>query len=236
MELFNDRHFLGTLIYNPTTTWDNLQTSQLYGIKQELQEHFNEIKQSYILRKFNSIHSQVRYIPTIPPLPSDYINCIIEIKIPFRHIIEFKQDVGNDLITRELWGGASGVYTDDSDLLQVLMHLGLFNNSIDLSIWNENWTARDLIKPLNVMEDKESMGIDKGIYGDLSVEILLLPNLPKYYGFFQNGINSRSWLDQNHHSGLSYAVYNVKWETKGSYLRHESIFKRSELESQYDQL
>lgn len=97
------------------------------------------------------------------------------------------------------------------------MHLGLFNNTIDLSIWNKKWTTKDLIKPLQSQldnnDDGTNLGIDKDVYGDLSVEILLLPNLPKYYGFYQNGINSRSWLT-SYHSGLSFAVYNVKWETR----------------------
>lgn len=216
-ELFPQRHFLGTLIYNPTTTWETLQTAELYGLKPELQNRFNEIKQEFIVRKKYQPFGGIRYIPTLPPLPSEYINNIIEIKIPFRHIILFKQDIANELITRELWGGASGIYTDDSDILQVLMHLGLFNNTIDLSIWNKKWTTKDLIKPLQSQldnnDDGTNLGIDKDVYGDLSVEILLLPNLPKYYGFYQNGINSRSWLT-SYHSGLSFAVYNVKWETR----------------------
>lgn len=216
-ELFPQRHFLGTLIYNPTTTWETLQTAELYGLKPELQNRFNEIKQEFIVRKKYQPFGGIRYIPTLPPLPSEYINTIIEVKIPFRHIILFKQDIANELITRELWGGASGIYTDDSDILQVLMHLGLFNNTIDLSIWNKKWTTKDLIKPLQSQldnnDDGTNFGIDKDVYGDLSVEILLLPNLPKYYGFYQNGINSRSWLI-SYHSGLSFAVYNVKWETR----------------------
>ncbi|EMG50585.1 RXT3 Transcriptional regulatory protein RXT3 [Candida maltosa Xu316] len=240
-EYFKKRHFLGTIIYNPTTTWETLQYDQLYGLKVDILQKFNHIKNSFIHRK-NDLEKQEhfnrsRYIPTLPPLSNEYINSIIEIKIPFRYIIEFKQDIGNELFTRDLWGGASGVYTDDSDILQVLMHLGLFNGTLDLSTWNKKWTTKSFIKPLDnhdEQEDKENTGVDKDILGDLAVEILLLPNLPNYYGFYQNGIYSRSWVGDKHHSGLSFAVYNVKWESRNCYLRSESFFKKFELETQND--
>ncbi|KAI5951640.1 hypothetical protein KGF54_004714 [Candida jiufengensis] len=257
-ELFPHRRFLGTITYNPTTTWETIQTSNLYGISKQLHQRFEEIKKNYIKRLNN--HDQIlykKYIPCIPPLPKEYINSIIEIKIPYRFIIEFKQDLNNEILNRELWGGASGIYTDDSDILQVLLHMGFFNNTINLKVWNKKWNSKDIIKPIyfenyeslkikrtssdknkenqeeNPKENQEENNtnkeeiqmIDDEVYGDLSVQILLLPPLPKYYGFFANGINSRSWnIEQpknQQHNGLSFVIYNINWEKRNSFLQNK---------------
>ncbi|KAI5970444.1 hypothetical protein CANMA_000495 [Candida margitis] len=279
-EFFPERRFIGTIVYNPTTTWETLQTRTLYGLKPSLISRFDEIRQGYRQQvKLNNLST--RYIPIIPPLPQEYINSIIEIKIPFRYIVEFKQDLNNEIVSRELWGGASGVYTDDSDILQVLLHMGLFDNSIDLSVWNKMWEKEDLLRPMNIFnqsqnrssksrkEEEETKGgenedaasageaqqeqqlkmtasqpvaniqsVDKNIFGDLSVQILLLPALPSYHGFYANGINSRSWnLAQStntQHSGLSYAVYNVKWEERDCYLQDKNLMRAVEVENEID--
>lgn len=272
-KLFPDRRFIGSIVYNPTTTWETLQTRSLYGLKPTLISRFDEIKKAYKQQlKANNLSTQ--YIPMIPPLPQEYINSIIEVKIPFRYIVEFKQDYSNELVSRELWGGASGVYTDDSDILQVLLHMGFFNDSIDLSVWNKKWTKKDILKPINVLhqtskevsnqgssksestieraeqqiqENPENsvkdettpiQSVDQDVFGDLSVQILLLPSLPSYHGFFANGINSRSWnLSQsanNQHSGLSYVVYNIKWEERGSFLQDKSLLRGVEVENEVD--
>ncbi|KAI5964897.1 uncharacterized protein KGF55_001968 [Candida pseudojiufengensis] len=275
-ELFPYRKFLGTIIYNPTTTWETLQTSSLYGISKPLQQRFKEIKKNYKKRlsynKRRNLNFTTRYIPIIPPLPKEYINSIIEIKIPFRYIIEFKQDLYNGLLKREIWGGASGIYTDDSNILQVLLHLGFFNDTIDLSTWNKKWSKKDIIKPIyfenfenfkiknhkrrkinendgrkdEIKENTENretkhdiQNIDDKVYGDLSIEILLLPPLPSYHGFFNNGINSRSWnLNQNSndfHNGLSFAVYNIKWDKRNSYLQNKLIYNQIQAEDEEDE-
>ena len=325
LETCPHRRFLGLIIYNPTTTWETLQTETLYGLEPELQQRFQEIKQVYIQRESAlkndgaSIDAgmpvllilQTRYIPCIPPLPLQYINSVVEIIVPFRHIIWFKQDMRNEIVQRKrlVWGGASGVYTDDSDILYVLMHMGFFNQDenddegeeleteMDLGVWNKNQRYKKegeeqncgdkVIRPMNLLragsnnnnnnnnnkdvgdgeisgieeiivegdkserklgngeciedeavENNDEKGtkyleqrcIDKGVVGDLSVEVLLLPPLPQYYGYFRNGINSRSWnVDDecvaNEHSGLSMAVYSVKWLSRGAFARYRQFDK-----------
>ncbi|KAG7665354.1 uncharacterized protein J8A68_001042 [[Candida] subhashii] len=246
-QYFPKRQYLGTIIYNPTTTWDTIQTPQLYGLKPEHQLRFQEIKLAYQSRKTSQPGIGTRYIPCIPALPAEYVNSIMEIKIPFRYLVGFMQDMNNGIVRREVWGGAGGIYTDDSDIVEVLCHLGLFDedNGVDLSRWNVNWKPEYFIRPLEAgEEDREGKGeedreeggrVDRGIYGDLSVEILLLPTLPQYIGYYNHGINSRSWDSRkNQHSGLSYCVYNLKWEKRDSYLGEKSIYKRYEFELQQD--
>jgi hypothetical protein len=226
-ELYPVRRHLGTIIYNPTTTWATLQILLLPGLKEEDFDRLIEIKQSYVdklLEPFGNY--EIKYIPMIPPVDCQYINYTIEMKIPARFIETFKFKLDNNETKRELWGGAGGIYTDDSDILSVLAHIGLFNNNINLKPWNKDKNWR-LIQPL----------ISKPgdvIPGDLSVEILLLPPLPQYNGFYANGINSRSWTSPNKHNGLSIAIHNVKWETCDTYLRDKQTFKRYQGEMALD--
>lgn len=227
--VFPQRRHLGSLVYNPTTTWLTLQTSQLTGLKDEHFEKFEELRESYREKLKEPYYANsTKYIPMIPNLPVDYINYLLEIKIPYRFIKDFKVNLSNGTIVRkrELWGGVDGVYTDDSDILAVLAHLGFFNDNLDLKNWNESWSPQDIVHPtINEAND---------IKGDLSVTILLLPALASYESNYANGINSRSWRHVNKHDGLSYAVYNLKWEIEGSYLRDKSFFKRYQTELSYE--
>lgn len=229
-QYFPVRHSLGTIIYSTTNTWSNLQLDQLVGLKPEHKLRFKEIKHNYELTLKESSQLRTKYLPIIPPLSNDYINHLLEIKIPYRFIKYFKESLnyGSVKQDRELWGGASGIYTDDSDILSILTHIGLFNDSkdVDLSDWNNKWNKNDIIYPKNTKQDEHT---------DLSVTVLILPNLPKYHGFYNNGINSRSWLDNNHsHNGLSIAIYNIKFEKIGSYLNERLIFKKYQAEQAKD--
>lgn len=233
-DFFPHRRNIGSVVYNPTTTWLTLQTEALVGLKPEHQERFLDIKINFS-EQVRHDKRQIKYIPVIPPLPFEYINNTIEVKIPYRYIKIFKEllDHNHEDFKRELWGGAGGVYTDDSDILSILVHKGLFTNTMDLSDWNQTWNAqKDFIRPqlISHTANETADEQDDGIYGDLSVEILLLPTLPHYHGFFANGINSRSWTGHDRHDGLSLAVCNIKWESFGSYMRDKSLFKISELE------
>lgn len=237
-EYFPKRKFLGTIIYNPTTTWETLQTEQLSGLKDEDHERFEEVKRAYIAR-IQDPHelSQRHYIPSIPLLRNDYINNILEVKIPIRHLKQFEACIHDGIVinNRELWGGVSGVYTDDSDILCVLAHLGLFSGNLDLKDWNASWNSKSQhISSKTTNENNESNN-SGNIHGDLSVELLLLPRLPQYHGFFANGINSRSWIKTTgKHSGLSIAVYSVKWESPCTYLGEKSVYKNFQRELEQD--
>lgn len=224
---FLQRVYLGSIIYNSTTTWSNLQISHLHGLKSEHRKRFIEIKYAFEER-LKDHNQQKKYIPIIPPLDNVYINSLIEIKIPFRHIFKFKTEFHTIIEKkREVWGGLNGIYTDDSDILCILSHLGFFNNSINLTQWNNEWSKEDIIIPLNSTAKNCINSVFKNkvdqIHGDLSVEILLLPKLSSYYGFYANGINSRSWTGSNKHSGLSIAVYNIKWQNINSYLMEKQF-------------
>ncbi|EGV66596.1 hypothetical protein PSN45_002789 [Yamadazyma tenuis] len=228
---FPNRRHLGSLVYNPTTTWLTLQTSQLTGLKDEHFEKFEDLRESY-REKLKDEHyaNSIKYIPMIPPLPMDYINYLLEVKIPSRFVKSFVQglETGDVANKREIWGGKHGIYTDDSNILTMLAHLGFFeeNGKLDLTGWNPKWSPSDVIFPRINQENH--------IKGDLSVTLMLLPTLSEYKSVYAHGINTRTWNKLNKHSGLSMAVYNIKWEIDGSYLRDKSFFKRYQTEVAYD--
>lgn len=226
-EHFPSHSNLGTIVYNPTTTWSTIQLSTLPGIKEDHRRYLNEMKKRYEDKlKEDYFYSRRKYIPMIPPLPSCYINSLLEIKIPYRFIRSFKRqlEAGNISERREVWGGIGGVYTDDSEILSVLTHLGFFVNKINLTEWNKNWSASDVSYPHYEKIDNYKM------VGDLSAIIILLPTLTQYMGFYAHGINSRSWVGYEKHDGLSYAIYTYKWENCDAYLQDKHFFKASQAE------
>ncbi|OBA22518.1 Rxt3-domain-containing protein [Metschnikowia bicuspidata var. bicuspidata NRRL YB-4993] len=206
------RRNLGTIVYNPTTTWETLQIKQLHGLRKQDLDMLVRMQSEYMERKNNSAgEMNTVYIPVIPHLSDAYINCFLEVKIPYVHIKDFLKSHSQGQVERkrELWGGYAGIYTDDSDLLYVLCHLGLFNNSLDLTECNAEWVPSDVTRPATVHRDQDGIELL-----DLSVTLLLLPSLNAYKGFYRNRLNSRSWQSSAAvHSGLSIAVHNVKWET-----------------------
>lgn len=231
-DLFPRRRHLGTIMYNPTTTWSTLQINQLHGLGLEDKSRLLEIQQEYNRRISQSYaFEEQTYVPVIPPLSEAYVNSFIDVKIPYKFIKEHLSSSisGKVQRRRELWGGFGDIYTDDSDILSVLTHLGLFNNALDLSGTNPSWAQKDVVRPLKVHYDDDGFELL-----DLSVTLLLLPPLLQYHGFYRNGINSRSWLGDSPHDGLSFGVFSIKWETYLSCIDERNLYKWAQKEDAVD--
>lgn len=225
-EVFPQRHHLGTIIYNPTTTWESLQVEQLHGLQEHDKQRLLQIKADYADRAAERFSDEREaYIPVIPPLTTAYINSFLEVKIPYKFIKKFINGMSAFQNRRELWGGVGGLYSDDSDLLSVLSHLGLFEDKLDLTDFNPDWKPSDVVRPLKAQVDEDGV-----VLLDLSVTLLMMPTLEKYHGFYRNGINSRSWLSDSIHDGLSYGVYAVKWETYLNSMSERSLSKLAQRE------
>lgn len=209
--LYPERKHLGCIVYNPTTTWQSLQFEHLHGLQEHDKQRLRDIRDNYMARRAEAFSAAGKvYIPVIPPLTEACINSFLEVKIPYRFIKQFIEDftVGKVQQKRGLWGGAGGLYSDDSDILSVLCHLGLFEDLLDLSESNPEWKPEDIVRPREVLKDTDDIDIL-----DLSVTLLTYPGLKSYHGYFKNGLNSRSWINCPRHDGLSFGVYQVKWET-----------------------
>ncbi|WPK23648.1 hypothetical protein PUMCH_000890 [Australozyma saopauloensis] len=232
--LYPVRRHLGTVVYNPTTTWETLQFEHLHGLQEHDKQQLREIRERYLERKAEQFSMEKKeYIPSIPPLSDACINSFLEVKIPYRFIKAFIEDftAGTVQRKRELWGGAGGIYTDDSDILSVLCHLGLFDDDLDLTACNSEWEPSNVIKPLKILKDADDVELL-----DLSVTLIIYPGLNAYHGYYKNGINSRSWAHKLQHDGLSYGVFQVKWETCIMSMDERSIYKKSALEIEADRL
>ncbi len=204
---FPDRRHLGTLVYNPTTTWLTLQFERLVGLKALHLQYFKELQQRYLDKLQDpAFVAPTRHIPWLPPLPVEYCNSLIEVKVPHR----FLRDRGAYGATqRQLWGGAGGIYTDDSDLLAVLQHLGALDGAADLSAWNDGWR-------------REAVPTD----GDLAVTLLVLPPLEEYRGDYAHGVHPRAWTHARRaHNGLSFAVYDIRRQPLNAFLADPHLYK-----------
>lgn len=232
--LYPERRHLGAIVYNPTTTWSTLQFEQLHGLQKHDKQRLRDIRDGYMARQAAPFSAeQQMYVPVIPPLTEASINSYLEVKIPYRFIKIFVEDFTAGFIqqNRRLWGGAGGLYSDDSDILSVLCHLGLFEDALNLNDCNPDWSPKDVVRPLVVQKDSENIDLL-----DLSVTLLMYPGLKSYHGFYNNGLNSRSWVNRGQHDGLSYGVYQVKWETCTMSIDERNFLKQSALELEEDRI
>lgn len=192
------RRFLGNIVYASRTTLDTMQTESLVGLREKDLRRFAEIKEEYLIL-LNGGGYIPRAVPGIPPLLPEYTNCLIQIKLTQ---FDLNERFNQALVERRLWGGASQVYTDDSDVAALAVHMGVNQDKADLRRWNPQWTLQHAVRPLN----REITDCD------LCVTLLLLPPLREYAGHYANGLNSRTWLHRTPHRGLSMTIHSYRWQ------------------------
>ncbi|KAF9426346.1 hypothetical protein BGZ76_002797 [Entomortierella beljakovae] len=103
---------------------------------------------------------------------------------------------------RELWG--TDIYTDDSDIVAMLIHSGLFIPPTSLH-GNEEDTVRPSSQQHNFVEEPIKH-ICPG--HDLAVTLRVVPKLAKYQGSIKNRIKSRTW--SSGHDGVSLKIESVR--------------------------
>ncbi|PWW73897.1 Rxt3-domain-containing protein [Tuber magnatum] len=155
-------------------------------------------------------------------------NCIFQVRIPRRFLsVEQRRDVHK---RRCVWG--TEVYTDDSDVLGVLVHLGKVPGVLPEGVTPDlvaetrcrKTTSRGEIT--NMPSTNPSLVKKKGkgahVVGegpaiqpgkDLIVNLLILPTLQKYTGSVRNALKSRSW--NTIHDGMSYSIWDMEWVEAG---------------------
>lgn len=164
-------------------------------------------------------------------------NSIFQVRIPRRFLSEQqRRDVHR---RRCVWG--TEVYTDDSDVLGVLVHLGkvpgVLPDGVDSSlvaeaggrkiVMNGMTSASPRSPPISSPVKKKVNGITNGkadkqqaqdgptipASKDLIVNLLILPTLEKYTGSTRNALKSRSW--NTIHDGMSYSIWDMEWVDAG---------------------
>ena len=151
-----------------------------------------------------------QYTPNcfLPLFGRDEINNLVKIKIDPVEITKFLMGDSKRTQNREIWG--SDIYTDDSDPLLALQHVGFFDiPSTDETTGLEKKSLRRT--PGNCNDPDNVLG---GPYLSpdtrLEVTIILLDKLQSYTGQNRHGINSRGWFGPAAHDGLSFGIYEIK--------------------------
>ncbi|KAF9200762.1 hypothetical protein BGZ49_009005 [Haplosporangium sp. Z 27] len=103
---------------------------------------------------------------------------------------------------REIWG--TEIYTDDSDIVAMLIHSGFFIPPISI-----NSTEQDSIQPKGQQHNFASEPIKHICPGyDLAVTLRVVPKLIKYQGSIRHRINSRTW--KTGHDGVSLKIEAIR--------------------------
>lgn len=127
---------------------------------------------------------------------------------------------------RLLWG--TEVYTDDSNILAVLVHLGYLPAVRDGAEVVEYASAHDAVIARLAAPKRRGAGRSKEIAAaamaeggvpktsasvqgkkDLLVKIVICGNLGEYRGVVKYGLKSRGW--DGGHDGMGFMVEDVKW-------------------------
>ncbi|KAG0670882.1 hypothetical protein C6P45_001647 [Maudiozyma exigua] len=137
----------------------------------------------------------------LPSFNTENINTLVKIKIDASEINKFLAGDSKRLENRELWG--TDIYTDDSDPLLALKHVGFFETKTEGQ--PRKRTPGNIHNQDNVI-DGEFVSSESG----LEVTVLLLDYLQSYFGLNRYGIVARSWLDSVPHDGLSFGIYEIK--------------------------
>ncbi|KAG0374994.1 hypothetical protein BGX24_009674 [Mortierella sp. AD032] len=103
---------------------------------------------------------------------------------------------------REVWG--TDIYTDDSDVVAMLIHAGYF-----IPPTHAQCTDEDSLQPIHQHHNFVSGPIKHICPGfDLAVTLRVMPKLIKYQGSIRHRIKSRTW--NTGHDGVSFRIESIR--------------------------
>ncbi|KAG7883784.1 hypothetical protein KL938_002369 [Ogataea parapolymorpha] len=233
------RKHLGSIIYQAYPTKET-RCMYLQNIEPEHVHEGSQVTSELVSKR----------IELLPAYLANYINCTVDIHIPYQCIPE-----NVNVYDRRIWG--TDIYTDDSDIVAILYHCGVLKSadpsalesgesirtpedsekSGEFIIDNEKGTIRfskhtGPLTPGN-LENRSNVikqDVDSSDANDLVITLLILPRLGVYQGTYRNNYYSRTWGRNGRlHNGVSIALFAVKWcKLGGSYdgLNYGSFRKR----------
>lgn len=152
------------------------------------------------------------------PLLPEHVNCTVDVHIPFHQLVR-REEV---FAERRVWGDL--VYTDDSDVLTVLKHAGVFGD-YNPYIHGDEYHERP-VREFRGVGGSTATGYSTRVSatttnteleGDVTARLVVLPPLTAYTGRFRHGVNLRSWPSA--HAGMSIGLLAVTfhgWDAIGS--------------------
>lgn len=224
------RKNLGFVIYQEYPTYNTLLRN-LRNLDDTDRERLEQDEQLY-LKVQEERHEfgvkQSKRIELLPSLIQNYINCTIDVCVPYSEIID-----NSNVYDKRIWG--TDIYTDDSDIVAILYHCGILNSQDPTKRKARRVTRKQQQEQRNDMkwdEDKSEyeftnysgaitpgnaenlhnvidgvVSVEDEDATDLVVTLVILPRLNEYTGCYRNNYNSRSWTN---HDGVSIAIYGVR--------------------------
>ncbi|VEU24404.1 DEKNAAC105672 [Brettanomyces naardenensis] len=223
------RKHLGSIMYDEYPTYHTL-IRYLRNISSEDLNKLEEDKKQYSVvererKEFGILQS--KRLELLPDLISNYINCTIDILVPYEALFD-----NVNVYDKRVWG--TDIYTDDSDIVAMLYHCGVLHSQdptkkkakrvsrrqqqqqqkdskFDSATHEYQFTNyTGAITPGNPdnIHNIISGTTSEDEAADLIVTLLILPTLQEYKGCYRNNYNSRSW---RHHDGCSVALFAVRW-------------------------
>ncbi|KAF8946824.1 hypothetical protein BGZ47_011215 [Haplosporangium gracile] len=140
-----------------------------------------------------------RYDPAVLlPAMQGKENSLLEVRVASTYLTYDNAKVKK----RELWG--TDIYTDDSDVVAILIHAGYF-----IPPTNSQCTDEDSFHPTSQHHNFVSNPIKHICPGfDLAVTLRVMPKLIKYQGSIRHRIKSRTW--STGHDGVSFKIESIR--------------------------
>ncbi|KAF9143857.1 hypothetical protein BG015_000286 [Linnemannia schmuckeri] len=140
-----------------------------------------------------------RYDPAVLlPTMQGKENSLLEVRVASTYLTYDNAKVKK----RELWG--TDIYTDDSDVVAMLIHAGYF-----IPPTNSQCTDEDSFHPTSQHHNFVSNPIKHICPGfDLAVTLRVMPKLIKYQGSIRHRIKSRTW--STGHDGVSFKIESIR--------------------------
>ncbi|KAG0271278.1 hypothetical protein BGZ95_000921 [Linnemannia exigua] len=140
-----------------------------------------------------------RYDPAVLlPAMQGKENSLLEVRIASTYLTYDNVKVKK----REVWG--TDVYTDDSDVVAMLIHAGYY-----IPPTHAQCTDEDSLQPIHQHHNFVSSPIKHICPGfDLAVTLRVVPKLIKYQGSIRHRIKSRTW--NTGHDGVSFRIESIR--------------------------
>ena len=233
----------------PRSTVTVVSKAVLQGVSHLPRRHLGSMLYSpHLTVSPSSRRSKFAYVTTPTPLPRFYgrENCTFTIRVPKQFLTSGCRE---ELVRRRaLWG--SDVYTDDSDILAVAVHMGwirgAWSDEVDISLLDLGPDSPGACKkgrkdvgrapahttttyPWILNAPPDGGPIVPPPHKDLHLTLLILPPLESYASTVSRGLRSRAWGKD--HDGMSFRIERIEWvdhasthcEERGGKARRERL-------------
>lgn len=192
------RHTLGVVTYRPMSDEIEEELEEVRMTEDELEGYPGVSEATTAAASIGNSSNSSIGSGGLPSLEG-HENSVLYVRIARKYL---SRATNTGVRERRLWG--TDIYTDDSDVVAVLYHMGFLPPE---SNYSENGYDQD--------KNITPAGIQAELDGDCLVTLVALPRLERYVGSYRNGLYSRTWV-RVPHDGASFQVVSVRFVSRGS--------------------